>query len=762
MGEIKKIAVLGSGVMGSGIAAQAANAGVQVVLLDIVPKDAPADERSALAKRAIDKQKAGKPPGFTHPLRVGNVYCGNLEDDLDQLADCDWIIEAVLEKLEVKQEVYRKINAVRKPGSVVSSNTSTLPLHELTAGFPDSFRGDLMIAHFFNPPRFMRLLEVVKSPYTRADAYDAVCNFADVALGKGLVPCKDTPGFIANRIGVYWLMQGLLVAIRQGVSVEEADAVMGKPVGIPKTAVFGLFDLIGIDLMPLIAKSMLDNLPQTDDFRQMYQEPDVMKKMIEGGYTGRKGKGGFYRINAEGGKKVKEVISLSGGQYHPEGDKVELASITAGKEGLRALVSHPDKGGRYALEVLTATLHYAASLIPEISDDIAAVDDAMRMGYNWKFGPFEMIDQLGVDWFIEKLEGQGKTVPAILQAARGKALYERTGTVDRFITLSGEYVPIAKPQGSLMVGDLKRGRNPIASNRSASLWDMGDGIACLELTSKMNAIDMDILSMMEQSVAIVQQSFKGLVIGNDAEHFSAGANLSYMLEAAKGGELHKVSDLIKRGQAAMMGLKYAPFPVVASLTGMALGGGCELALHSNAIQAHMESYPGLVEVGVGLIPGWGGCKEMLLRHNGDGVAVFDMISAAKTAGSADDAREMGVLQSGDLITMNRVRVLADAKVRCLGMVNGYVAPMRASVYLAGKSIAESIEWKINANASASEHDKVIWRALAHVLSAGMHDGTQSEDELLELEHEAFMKLVALSATQDRIAYMLVKGKPLKN
>ncbi len=336
MADIKKIAVLGSGVMGSGIAAQVANAGYPVLLLDIVPKDA--KSRNQLTEAAVEKQLSGKPPGFAHKKNAKLVTCGNLEDDLKKLAECDWIIEVVLEKLEVKHDVYKKIDAVRKKGSVVSSNTSTLPLHELTKGMPDAFVADFMITHFFNPPRFMRLLEVVAGPKTRMDAFADIAKFADVHLGKGIVRCKDTPGFIANRIGVYWMMVALLEAMRLGISVEAADAVMGKPVGISKTGVFGLFDLIGIDLMPLIAKSMLDTLPANDAFRTTYKEPDLVKKMIADGYTGRKGKGGFYRINKQGEKKIKEVIDLKTGEYHAQGKKVELESIAAAKAGIRALV----------------------------------------------------------------------------------------------------------------------------------------------------------------------------------------------------------------------------------------------------------------------------------------------------------------------------------------------------------------------------------------------------------------------------------------
>ena len=623
MADIKKIGILGSGVMGSGIAAQCANAGYPVVLLDIVlPTE---KNRNFLTEKAVEKQLAAKPaPGFVRIKRKLVITCGNLEDDLKKLADCDWIIEAVLEKLEVKQDVYKKIDAVRKKGSVVSSNTSTIPLHELTKGLSPAFEQDFMITHFFNPPRFMRLLEMVKGPKTRADAFKDIENFASVSLGKGVVECKDTPGFIANRIGVFWAMLGLLEAIKLNISVEAADAVMSKPVGIPKTGVFGLFDLIGIDLMPLIAKEMLHTLPENDPFRKLYQEPELVKKMIEGGYTGRKGRGGFYRINKDGDKKIKEAIDLKTGTYHEQNKKIDLASLEAAKtsakkEGgsLRALMSHPDIGGQYAWAVLSATLHYAASLIPEIADDITAVDETMRLGYNWKYGPFEMIDKMGVDWFIEKLKAQGLPIPPILEKAAGKTLYKMDSGKRQAFTIGGAYKTVVPPEGTLMLADIKLAAKPVIKNGSASLWDLGDGIACLELTSKMNSVDPDILDHDRAGrSSIVRKDFKGLVIGNDADNFSVGANLGFILMAANIAAWTQIADVIRKGQQTMMLLKHSPFPVVSSLAGMALGGGCEIVLHSNAVQAHIESYPGLVEVGVGLIPAWGGCKEMLLRHIG--------------------------------------------------------------------------------------------------------------------------------------------------
>ncbi len=786
MTSIKKIAVLGSGVMGSAIAAQAANAGYEVVLLDMVPKDA--KNRNMLAEAGVQKQLESKPPGFTHKRNAKRITCGNYEDDLDLLKDCDWIIEAVKEDLTIKQNIYNKVDAVRKPGSIVSSNTSTLPLHMLTSGMPESFTQDFMITHFFNPPRFMSLLEIVPGGTTRTDAVDAVSDFADKALGKSIVTCKDTPGFIANRIGVYWMMQGLQEAMKRGLTVEQADAVMGVPAGMPKTSIFGLFDLVGIDLMPLAAKSMVTALPEKDVFRKTYNEPLLLTKMIAEGNTGRKGKGGFYRLKKLGDRKIKEVIDLKTGEYHPESRPAPMESVAAAKGGLRALLEHGDEGGQYAWAVLSNTLCYAASLVPEISDNISAVDEAMRKGYNWKSGPFEMIGKLGVDWFCDKLKAEGRDVPPILEQARGKKLYVVENGMRKAFSMDGSYVPVAQPEGVLTLADIKLHSQPIIKNASAALWDMGDGIVCLELTSKANALDADTLSMIEQTIPLVQKDFKGLVIGGDAENFSVGANLGLIKTAAKAQAWDQISAIIKRGQNAMMALKYAAFPVVAAPSGMTLGGGCELLLHSDAVQAHTETYAGLVEAGVGLVPGWGGCTQMLMRHvavnqtqklegwfasEGRTVAairdistVFQSIANGKFSGSAEEARDMKILREGDGISMNRSRILADAKARCAEMVKDYTPPVPQKIYLPGRTarmalntMVDGLSWVGRVNS----HDVVVSKALANVLSGGNTSTGKAlgESDLLKLEHDNFMELVKTPATMARIEHMLETGKPLR-
>jgi 3-hydroxyacyl-CoA dehydrogenase len=796
--EIKKVAVLGSGVMGSGIAGVIANAGIPVLLLDIVPKDA--TDRNMLAKGAIEKQSKGGTPGFAHPKNAKRVTPGNLEDDLDKLAECDWIVEVVLEKLSVKHDVYQKISAVRKKGSIVSSNTSTIPLHELLDGMPSALAEDFIITHFFNPPRFMKLLEVVPSPQFDQTRFKAFCDFADRTLGKGVVLTKDTPGFLANRIGVYWMTAGLVEALRTGIEVEQADAVMGKPLGFPKTGMFGLYDLIGIDLMPLIAQELLNTLPENDAFRTLYALPGLVKKMIADGYTGRKGKGGFTRINkGADGKKTKEVIDLKTGEYRPE-KKVKLESVDAAKAGIAALFAHPDIGGQYASAVMLKTLHYAASLIPEISDDIHSVDAAMVMGYNWKYGPFQLIDRLaaggvsGTEIIAQAWEKAGMSVPPLIAQARGKKLYDVAGGKRQQFAIGGKYDTVPVPNGSLMLDDIKlSGAKPVKKNASAQIWDLGDGVACLELTSKQNTWDPENLKMVAELPALVQQKgFRAVVIGSDADHFSFGANIGYFLLACNTASWWAISDMVKQGQAAFMGLKYAPFPVVSSLSGMALGGGCELQLHVDAVQAHLESYPGLVEAGIGVIPGWGGCKELLLRHiaaanaaqkaimKGEKPAVmmsggpmgaiskaFEYISMAKVAGSAQEARDMLILNDKSRISMNRRRVLADAKELALALAENYTPPAATPVRLPGASGKLALDMAVEGfvkSGKATPHDVVVASHLATVLTGGDTDITQevTEQQLLDLEHDHFMALCKTKATQQRIAHMLNTSKPLRN
>lgn len=773
MEGIRKVAVIGAGVMGAGIAAQVANAGIPVLLLDIVPEGA--KERSIVAASAIDRMRKTEPAPLMSEDAAKLITAGNIEDHLKQVAECDWIIEAIIERLDAKQELYHRLEAVRKRGSAVSSNTSTIPLRALVNGLPETFRRDFLITHFFNPPRYMRLLEIVAGPDTAPDIVASISRFGDIALGKTIVECKDTPGFIANRLGVYWMQVAVLEAIEGGLTVEEADAVMGAPFGIPRTGIFGLIDLVGLDLMPHVNASMARLLPAKDAFHAANRELPLVQKMIAEGYTGRKGKGGFYRLDQSGGKRRKLAIDLVTGEYRPE-QKPELPELQGARD-LRALLSAESKVGRYAWRVLGQTLAYAASLVPEAADDIVRIDEAMRLGYNWKWGPFELLDKIGPDWVADRLAAEGLPVPAMLELARGKKFYRVQNGVPQYLGLDGQYHEIVRPEGVLLLSDIKLRTEPLAKNGSAALWDIGDGVACFEFTSKMNALDGDIIVLLEKSIAIVRERFKALVIYNEGENFSVGANLGIALFAANIAAWSEIEKQLVAGQRTYLALKYAPFPVVAAPSGMALGGGCEILLHSAAVQAHAETYAGLVECGVGLVPAWGGCKEMLLRWQKSPVSprgpmpapikAFEMISTAQVSRSAAQAKEMLILRPTDRITMNRARLLADAKARALELAQNYLPPQPAVLSLPGASGKLALMMAArNAHklGKATSHDLVVAEGLANVLSGGECDLVDECDEqrILDLERINFMQLLRTQPTLARIEHTLETGKPLRN
>ena len=775
MADIEKVAVIGAGVMGAGIAAHVANAGVPAVLLDIVPDGA--TNRNAIAEGAIERMLKADPAPFMHPRNAALITPGNTEDDLDLLAECDWIVEAVVERADIKQDLYRRIEGARKPGAIVSSNTSTLPLRVLTDGMKESFARDFLITHFFNPPRYMRLLEIVAGPRTRADAAAAIRDFADRALGKSVVACNDTPGFIANRIGTYWLQCAVIEAMDSGITVEEADAVIGRPMGIPKTGVFGLLDLVGIDLMPHVLAGLAGALPEGDPFHAIYREPALIKKMISEGYTGRKGKGGFYRLNTESGERVKESIDLRTGAYGPS-KRPKLKSVAAGnRKGLRALVEYPDRTGRYGWRVLSRTLAYAAGLVPEIAGDIAAVDEAMRLGYNWKYGPFELIDRLGPAWFADRLRAEGMAVPPLLERI-GQGTFWRVADGRRqYFGTDSAWHDLVRPAGVETLADIRLRTRPVARNRSASLWDVGDGVLCLEFHSKMNALNPLSLAMIRKAVAIVPGRYTGLVIYNEGSNFSVGANIGLLLGLAmlRAGPL--IRWMVRQGQDAYKALKYAPFPVVGAPSGLALGGGCEILLHCDAVQAHAETYTGLVEAGVGIIPGWGGCKELLVRWWADEARpkgpmppvtkAFETISMAKVAKSAVEARDHLFLRASDGITMNRDRLLADAKARVLALAEDYRPPAPVVLSLPGPSARVALEMAVagfRKRGLATPHDVTVAGALAVVVSGGGTDITEtvSEDDILRLERQELSRLAGFPATIARIRHMLKTGRPLRN
>jgi len=774
---IEKAAVIGAGVMGAGIAAHLANAGVPVLLLD-VPGPDPA-RRNAPAAAAIDRLLKADPAAFMERRAARLVTPGNIEDDLGALAEVDWIVEAVIEDLGAKRDLYRRIAAVRRPGTLLSSNTSTLPLAVLTADMDPGLVQDFLITHFFNPPRYMRLLELVAGPRTRPEALAALRDFADHRLGKGIVLCHDTPGFVANRIGSFWMQCAVVAAIDHGLSVEETDAVMGRPVGIPKTGVFGLLDLVGLDLMPRVDASLAAALPPEDAYHGLRRPWPLLDHLIAEGSTGRKGKGGFYRLNTEGGGRVKEAIDLTSGAY-ATARKAALESLAAARSGgLRALVEHPDRGGRYAWAVLSKTLSYAATHVPEIAEAVHDVDRALRLGYNWKQGPFELIDALGAEYFAARLQSEGQPVPPLLAAAAAAGGFYRVHDGRKqFLTVAGGYADEPRPAGVLLLKDIKLAGAPLAKNGSASLWDIGDGVACFEVHTKLNTIDQDVIALLEKSLKRVAADYKALVVYNEGSHFSAGANLGLALFAANTGLWPMIESMVEGGQRAYRKMKRAPFPVVAAPSGLALGGGCEILLNSDAVQAHAESYIGLVEAGVGVVPAWGGCTEMLTRLAADPkrpkgpmppvTAAFEIIGMGKVARSAFEARELGYLPAGDDITFNRDRLLADAKARALALVDGYAPPEPVTLTLPGPSGKATLKFAVHdlhLKGVATQHDAVVADALADVLTGGMeadHTEPTPEDTVLALERTAFMRLVRTEATLARMEHTLETGKPLRN
>ena len=777
-GGIERVAVIGSGVMGGGIAAHLANAGANVLLLDVASKDGP--DRSSVARAAVERLSKARPPAFMHRRAARRIDVGNIDDDLARAGEADWIVEAVVERLDVKRDLYARLDAVRRPGAIVSSNTSTIPLARLVEDAPDGLQRDFAITHFFNPPRYMRLLELVRGPKTRPDLVERLREFADRRLGKGVVECKDTPGFIANRIGVYWMQCAVIEAMRAGLSVEQADAALGPAVGIPKTGVFGLADLVGLDLMPHVVASMESLLAPDDPLRSYTEMPDLVRRMIAGGFTGRKGKGGFYRLRRDGPERVKESIDLATGEYR-RSERVRLACVDAAKSGgPRALVEHDSAEGRYAWRVLSSVIDYSAGLVPEISDDIADVDAAMRLGYNWRAGPFEMADRLGAGRIADRLRAEGRPVPPMLEAAREGGFYRPAdGRVER-MDGAGGYAPVLSPRGAMRLADARRGRERVAGNDSASLWDVGRDVACLEFHTKMNTLDASVMALIGEALALVPDRFAGLVVHNDAEHFSAGVNLREAVAAFRAGAPDRLAGAAELGQSTFRAMKYAPFPVVGAPAGMALGGGCEILLHCDAIVAHAETYAGLVEAGVGLVPAWGGCKELLARFSRPDLEgpmpggpmppvsrAFGMVGLAKVSQSAAEARELGILRRGDVIVMNRDRVLGEAIDRVHALAGDYVPPAPPVFRLPGRSgraaLALGVEDLVRAG-KATPHDVVVADALARVLTGGDADLTDevTEGELLALEREAALALLRTDGTRARIGHMLETGRPLRN
>ena len=772
---IARAAVLGAGTMGAQIAAHIANAGIPVLLLDVVP-DGTAD-RDVLAKAALARLAKQDPTPFTTKGAAALVEPGNLDDDLGRLAEADWIVEAVVERIEIKHALYERVAAVRKPDAMVTSNTSTLRRALLVEDMPDDLRRHFVITHFFNPPRYMRLVELVAGPEVEPEPLARLTDVLDHRLGKTVVPAADRPGFIANRIGTFWIQLALNEAIAHGIPVEEADLVLSRPFGIPKTGVFALADLVGLDLLPHVAGGLQRDLPADDPFQAVYQRHALVERMIADGHTGRKGKGGFYRLNAASGARVKEALDLTTGAYRtadrPRLDVLELTK----RDGPAALFADPHPASRFAAQVIGRTLAYAAHVLPDIADDPAAIDAAMRLGYGWKHGPFALIDRIGPQRLAAWLVAEGHAVPPIL-AELGDATFYRVETGRLQVRTGATYADIVRPAGTLLLEDVKRRSEPLARNGSAAIWDIGDGVACLEFTSKMNALDPDSVALVERAVRLVpQRGLKALVVYNEGENFSVGANLGIALFAANVAAWALLEQQVEAGQRAWAALRYAPFPVVAAPFGLTLGGGCEICLHADAIQAHAETYIGLVEAGVGIVPAWGGCTRMLERLAADprlpkgpmpavGRA-FETIGTAKVARSAFEARELGFMRADDGITMNRDRLLADAKARALALAADYRPPEKAALTLPGSSGRVALGLALDGlrrQGKATAHDAVVATELAGVLAGNGADmlAPVPEQAVLDAERAAFMRLVRTPGTLARMEHMLATGKPLRN
>ncbi len=775
--SIENVAVIGSGVMGAGIAAHCANSGCKVLLLDIVKNE---EDRDAVANSAVRGMMESNPEMLMHKRNSKLITTGNTEDDLSKLSDVDWVIEVVIENLDVKRDLYSDISRHIGNDTIVSSNTSTIPRSKLVEGMKGEMASRFLITHFFNPPRYLPLLEVVTADEVDYSVTERLCSFADNRLGKRVIMCNDTPGFIGNRLGVYFIQRALKATLDHGLTIEQADAMLSRPIGVPKTGVFGLMDLVGIDLVPHVTASLLENLPKDDPFQEIAGTGgEIIEAMLAEGYTGRKGKGGFYRLNTDGGKRVKEARDLVTGEYNTADRRAAFPSAKMGKQGLGRLIDHPDKGAKLVADVLLDTLSYAAHIVPEASEDIHSIDTAMKVGYNWKKGPFEMMDSIGVTSMVERLKASGRGVPMMLiEAAKKGSFYDMADKETTRLTTEGEMIIIERPPSTLTVADLKRRGRPLKRNGSASIWDMGDDILLVEYHSKMNAVDPFIIEILVDAVDIAESGdWKGIVLGNDAANFCAGANLGLVLFAINLAAWKDVEEFILSGQEAYQALKFCEVPVVAASAGMCLGGGAEVLLHCDAIQAHCESYIGLVEVGVGIVPAWGGCKELLGRLTefklvpegpmGAVMKAFEYIGTAQVSRSAEQARSMGFLGPGDGITMNRGRLLADAKNKAIELSEGYSPPEPRKYILPGETGLMALELAVNdlaLSGQATPHDVVVTKKLARVLTGGGTDITESveEEEILELERDAIGWLGRQTETLDRMEHMLGTGKPLRN
>jgi len=811
MKRINKVAVLGAGTMGARIAAHFANAGVPSYLLDIVPPDADAPARNKIAAAGLDAAKKSKPAAFMEPSLARLVTVGNFEDDLKKLSEVDWIIEAVVENLEIKRALLRKVEAVRKPGTIVTTNTSGLPVAKIAEGFSDDFRMVWFGTHFFNPPRYMRLLEIIPTPDADHAAVEAIAHFSDVRLGKGVVIAKDTPNFIGNRIGTFSVLNVMRLMQEMGLTIEEVDALTGQAVGWPKSATFRTIDLVGLDILGHVVGNMTTNV---HDERSDLRLPDFFGQMLQKKWLGDKTKGGFYKKAKSTNGKEDERLALDWKtlEYHPR-QKPKFAALDMAKNiedtgtRLRSLLglngSGPQKGdkaGEFLWSALSDLWTYCAHRMPEISDSVVEIDRAMRLGFNWELGPFELWDAAGVEATVARMKKEGKPVaPNVesLLAAGQKSWYlddPKAPAGKKYWELgTTSWEPVAAPAGVWSVTVAKKSNGVVKKNSGASLVDLGDGVGCLEFHSKMNSLGADIISLITQSLKPggPGDGFDAFVITNDATNFSVGANLMLLLMSVQEEEWDDVDLAIRQFQGMTQAIKFSPKPVVSAPFGLCLGGGTEISLHAAARQPHAELYTGLVEVGVGLLPGGGGCKEMLLRAvdtavasrgkaSGEAVAgsvemleamkkAFETIATAKVATSAHEAQALGFLSNSDRITMNRERVLSDAKARALELARaGYEPPLpRTDIPAPGENLLAALKMGVHLMRQGdfvTDYEVKLGGKIAEVLCGGnVTPGTPvSEQYILDLEREGFKSLCGEKKTQERIQYTLKTGKTLRN
>jgi 3-hydroxyacyl-CoA dehydrogenase len=760
--------------MGSRIAAHFANAGFAVDLLDIVLPGQP--KRNAAALAGLETAAKQRPVAFFTDAAAKLIAPGNFDDHLDRLHGCDWIVEAVAENLDIKRALLGRVAAVRQPGTILSTNTSGIPLAAIAAGFDEEMGRHFLGTHFFNPPRYLHLVEVIRWAGTDPAVADWVANFCDLHLGKGVVECKDTPNFIANRIGCFFGATIHKLTAEGGYTVEEVDALTGPLIGLPKSASFRLVDIIGLDVWVHVLRNLYELAPD-DPAHDRYVVPKFMEAMLERGWLGEKRGQGFYK--RVGAAKEIHAIDLQTLEYHPA-QKVRFPAADAVRavedlgERLRALVAGSDRAGTFLWPLLRDFFLYSAQMVPEISDRIVEIDRAMRWGFAFELGPFELWDALGVEPVAARMRSEGCAVPERVERMLASGAHSFYEAADRdgqpgtryFDIQRGGWQQLEERPGVLVLNDLKRARGVVKKNAGASLVDLGDGVLCLEFHSKMNALGEDAGQMLRAALDETGRGFGALAIANQGDHFSAGANLMSLLLAAQDEEWDELDAAVRRFQQANMLLKYAPVPVVAAPFGMALGGGCEVVLHAARVQASAETYMGLVETGVGLIPAGGGCKEMLIRL-GNAKAAFELIGYAKMSGSAAHARELGLLRAADGVSMNAERLVADAKAAALALRAGYAPGVpRQDIAVegdAGYALLKMGLYLAHEGGYISDHDMVVGEKLAYVLSGGRGIArTVSEQEMLDLEREAFLSLCGQPKTQERIQYTLKNGKPLRN